>query len=228
MSEALQKAVNEFQEKFLAFDMDSMPGAAQNLLDAGCALSDFLSACMPCMEEIGNKFEAGEYYLPQLVVAGEMFKTASRLVKEAVVSDAGCSYLGKIVLGTPKGDIHDLGKDIFAVLAEASGFSVHNLGVDCPPEVLVEEVKKTGATMLGLSCLLTTTYASVRETVALLEKAGLRDRTRVIIGGGATEKTLVEKLGVDAQTRDAHKGLGIIKAWAAETGAQPDRKEAAA
>ncbi|MBU2489664.1 MAG: cobalamin-dependent protein [Proteobacteria bacterium] len=228
MPDSLKSAVTDFQTKFLAFDIDAIPKATRDLLSAGCGLSDFLTACIPCMEEIGNKFEAGEYYLPQLVVAGEMFKIASRQVKAVAATDSGCKYIGKIVLATPKGDIHDLGKDIFAVLAEASGFSVQNVGVDIEPKILVQEIEKTGATILGLSCLLTTTYASVRETVRLLEEKGLRNSTRIVIGGGATEKSLVEKLGVDAQTRDAYEGIGIIKSWAAQTGSDIETKEAVA
>ncbi|MEW5734542.1 MAG: cobalamin-dependent protein [Thermodesulfobacteriota bacterium] len=214
MNHPLSSAIADFTTKFLSFDIDAMPDCARRLKDAGCTVQDFLSACMPCMAEIGKKFEAGEYYLPQLVVAGEMFKSAGRLIKGSVTQEADCRYIGKIVLGTPQGDIHDLGKDIFAVLAEASGFSVTNLGVDVSPAALVSAVEKSGAPILGLSCLLTTTYGSVRETVRLLEEKGLRQSTRVIIGGGATEKSLVEKLGVDAQTRDAYEGIHIIKAWA--------------
>lgn len=214
MKDALSSAIEDFTQKFLAFDIDAMPEAAGALKQAGCGVPDFLAACMPCMEEIGKKFEAGEYYLPQLVVAGEMFKTAGRIIRDSTKKQAEVSYVGRLVLGTPRGDIHDLGKDIFAVLAEASGFAVTNLGVDVEPGKIVDAVEKSGAPILGLSCLLTTTYGSVREVIGLLEEKGLRERTRVIIGGGATEKSLVQKLGVDAQTRDAYEGITIIKSWA--------------
>jgi len=207
----LANAVQRFQEAFLSFDFDSIKSRAQALLDAGISVPAFLSACMPCMEEIGRKFEAGEYYLPQLVVAGEMFKTASREIRSVLTGDKSDLSQDQIVLGTPAGDIHDLGKDIFAVLAEANGFKVHNLGVDVKPEIFVRKLKETGAGVLGLSSLLTTTFTSICNIVDLLEEEGLRKRTFVIIGGGVTEKSLIDKLSVDAQTRDAFEGISLIR-----------------
>ena len=206
-----RKAIESFSEKFLDFRIDAMEEEAAGLLAAGISVREFLEACMPCMETIGRKFEAGEYYLPQLIVAGEMFKGVSGRLESSVKSVAPVSVLGDIVLGTPRGDIHDLGKDIFGVLAQASGFAVHDLGVDVPPEAFVEKLTETGATVLGLSSLLTTTFDAVREVVGLLERRGLRDRTFTILGGGATEPSLVGKLGVDAQTRDAYEGVTKIR-----------------
>ena len=215
-------AVQRFQEMFLSFEIDSIKTQAQRLLDAGITIQGFLSACMPCMEEIGRKFEAGEYYLPQLVVAGEMFKTASREIRSVLTEENSDRPRYQIVLGTPAGDIHDLGKDIFAVLAEASGFKVHNLGVDVKPETFVTKLKETGAGVLGLSSLLTTTFESICNIVDLLKEEGLRKKTFVIIGGGVTEKSLIGKLSVDAQTRDAYEGINLIRNYI-----QTGRKEVA-
>ena len=200
-----------------------MEDEAAKLLAAGISVQDFLETCIPCMEEIGRKFEAGEYYLPQLVAAGEMFKTVSGRIKSSRNADEPMSVHGGIVLGTPRGDIHDLGKDIFGVLAQASGFAVHDLGVDVAPEAFVEKIAQTGATVLGMSSLLTTTYDSMKEVVGILEKKGLRQQTFVIIGGGATEASLVQKLGVDAQTRDAYQGITQIRSFM-----ETNRKEAVA
>ena len=223
MDAALTRATESFKENFLSFRIDAMEDEAAKLLDAGISVRDFLEACMPCMEEIGRKFEAGEYYLPQLVAAGEMFKTVNGRIKSSLNADEPTSVHGDIVLGTPRGDIHDLGKDIFGVLAQASGFAVHDLGVDVPPEVFVEKIAETGAAVLGMSSLLTTTYDSIKEVVDLLEKKGLRQQTFVIIGGGATEASLVQKLGVDAQTRDAYQGITQIRDFM-----ETNRKEAVA
>lgn len=211
MGDTLQQAIDSFTKKFLSFQIDTMQGEAENLLTAGISVQGFLQACMPCMEQVGKKFEAGEYYLPQLVVAGEMFKNVSDRIKSSLAVEEPPSIYGDIVLGTPKGDLHDLGKDIFAVLAEASGFTVHNLGVDVEPEVFVEKLTQTGATILGLSTLLTTAFESVKDLVVLLEKHGLRQKTFVILGGGATEPSLIQKMGIDAQTRDAYEGVTQIR-----------------
>jgi methanogenic corrinoid protein MtbC1 len=207
MGAAQETALAGFKEKFLDFQIDGMEDEATKLLAAGVSIQDFLQACMPCMEQIGQKFGAGEYYLPQLVVAGEMFKTVNERMKSSLKTDEVAAKYGDIVLGTPKGDIHDLGKDIFKVLAQASGFAVHDLGVDVPPEAFVEKLKETGSTILGMSTLLTTAFETVSEVVNLLDQNGLRQRTFVILGGGATEASLIDKLGVDAQTRDAYDGV---------------------
>ena len=211
MDSAQDKALASFKEKFLAFQIDAMEDEATKLLAAGVSVQEFLQGCMPCMEEVGKKFEAGEYYLPQLVVAGEMFKTVNERIKSSVKSERSSSQYGDIVLGTPKGDIHDLGKDIFKVLAQASGFTVHDLGVDVEPEAFVKKLSETGASVLGLSTLLTTAFGTVKEVVKLLDQNGLRQGTFVILGGGATESSLIEKLGVDAQTRDAYDGVTQIR-----------------
>ncbi len=211
MSELQFQALSSFREKFLGFDIDAIDREADNLLKANVSLKQFLDTCTPVMAEIGAKFEAGEYYLPHLVMAGEMFKTASGKIKKSLHAGEAGAPIATIVLGTPRGDIHDLGKDIFAILAEASGFAVHNLGVDVPPENFITRLEETGAAILGLSSLLTTTFESIEETISLLEKKGLRRRTRVILGGGGTEQSLVEKLGVDFQTRDAYEGITILK-----------------
>ena len=214
MNTSLNTATDRFKDTFLKFDFDTIPACAQAMIDSGMTIQAFLSTCMPLMEIIGEKYEAGEYYLPQLVVAGEMFKTASAMFNAQLKADAQASAnncLGKIVIGTPKGDIHNLGKDIFGVLAKANGFDVHDLGVDVMPETFIQTVEQTGASILGMSSLLTTAFDNMHDVVVQLEKKGLRKNVFVMIGGGATEQSLVAKLGVDAQTRDAYEGIKMIR-----------------
>jgi methanogenic corrinoid protein MtbC1 len=215
VGDSRKQALAYFQEKFRAFDIDAIPGIVERMITAGVTTPEFLKACIPCMEEIGQKFENGEYYLSELVMAGEMFKGASNAFRKSLADEVASDAIAGIVLGTPRGDIHDLGKDIFAVLAEASGFEVHNLGVDVPPDAFIRTIRETGAVILGLSTLLTTTFDAIVDTVRMLEGNGLRDSVFVIIGGGATDGTLVEKLQVDAQTRDAYEGLRLIRAYLA-------------
>ena len=206
-----EHAMSGLRDLFLSFQLDSVEEETERLLKEGASAQDFLDICKPCFEEIGKKFEAGEYFLPQLVVAGEMFKKVSAKVEAALSSNAVTEEAGRIVLGTPKGDIHNLGKNIFAIMAKASGFTVYDLGVDVSPETFIEKIEQTGATIIGLSSLLTTTYTAIEKIVSLLEEKGLRNRTHVIIGGGATEKSLIEKLKVDAQTCDAYEGVRLIQ-----------------
>lgn len=211
MNDQQFKALSSFREKFLGFDIDAIDRETENMLTAGVSVRQFLDTCTPAMAEIGEKFEKGEYYLPHLVMAGEMFKNASAKIKNSLQAGDAGEPIASIVLGTPKGDIHDLGKDIFGVLAEASGFAIYNLGVDVPPEAFIARLEETGAPILGLSSLLTTTFGTIEEIVSMLEKKGLRKNTRIILGGGATEQSLIQKLGVDFQTRDAYEGITILK-----------------
>ncbi|MDY6906485.1 MAG: cobalamin-dependent protein [Thermodesulfobacteriota bacterium] len=212
MDAHLNEPLTVFRRAFLDFNIDVIADVTDKMLAVGISTRQFLDTCTPLMGQIGEKFEKGEYFLPQLVMAGEMFKTASTRIKSAMPDDASGDPIAEIVLGTPRGDIHDLGKDIFAVLAEASGFAVHNLGVDVPPATFIERLSETGASILGLSSLLTTTFEAIEEIIRLLEQKGMRNNIHVILGGGATEQSLVEKLGVDSQTRDAYEGLNILKA----------------
>jgi len=139
-----------------------------------------------------------------------MFKRVTERIGPLLSSSAR-EVRGRIVLGTPKGDIHHLGKDIFRMLAEANGFVVYDLGVDVAPEAFVQKVAETGAEILGMSALITVGFDPMKEVMRLLEERGLRRRVKVLIGGGVTTKEMVRKLGVDAQTLDAYEGVKIIQ-----------------
>jgi dimethylamine corrinoid protein len=209
-----KEAFSGFQETFFTFQLDTINQEADRLLKSDCSPQDFLLACQECMEEVGKKFEAGEYFLPELIMAGEIFKQVSARIKPYLKHGEGQEHRGTIVVGTPKGDIHALGKDIFCVLAEAAGFTVHNLGEDVPPEGFIEKVKATGASILGMSALITTTYPYMAQVIELLKENGMRDGVKVVIGGGATSKDLADKIGADAQTWDAYEGIRIIQSFA--------------
>lgn len=205
-----EEALEELRQLFLGFQIDAVGLEAASLLDSGVAARQILETCRGCMAEIGRAFEEGTYYLPELVVAGEMFKRVSDRIRPALTVGAGGGG-GRIVLGTPKGDIHHLGKDIFRMLAEAAGFEVYDLGVDVDPEVFVDKVAETGAQIVGMSALITAAFDPMRAVVRLLEERGLRSRVRVILGGGVTTKDMARKLGADAQTGDAYEGLRIVQ-----------------
>jgi len=209
--------LTRFTKDFLAFNMDSIEEGAERLIRSGLDTKELLSAAQKCIEDVGRKFENGEYYLPELVVSGEIFIKVSNVIKRHTNPANETKKIGTIVLGTPQGDIHCLGKDIFGVLAEANGFLVHNMGVDVPPSKFVEKLEETGASVLGLSALLTTTYDPIREIVLQLESKGLRQKTFIIVGGAATTKGMVNKLGINAQTWDAYEGLRIIQSLIRDT-----------
>jgi len=211
MAKRKQDETRRLRELFLAFQIDSIDREVESLLGAGVSPRSFLETCGRCMDEIGKKFEEGEYYLPELVVAGEMFKKVSGRIRPLLKVDRVTGRSGTIVLGTPQGDIHNLGKDIFGVLAESSGFTVHDLGVDVTPEAFVRKVEETGAEVLGMSALVTAAFAPMDEAVRMLEKRGLRKKVRVVIGGGVTTRDMARRMRVDAQTQDAYEGLKQVR-----------------
>lgn len=208
-----QEVFDRFREVFSSFHVETIERETDQLLHSGCSPQDFLLVCQQCMAEVGQKFEAGEYFLPELVMTGEIFKRVSSMIKPYFKVGEELPQLGRMVIGTPKGDIHALGKDIFCVLAESIGFAVYNLGEDVPPENFINKVKETGATILGMSALITTTYPYMAQVIGLLEESGLRDSVKVILGGGATSKDLAQKIGADAQTWDAYEGIRIIQSF---------------
>ena len=223
MARETMDEVARFRELFLSFRIDAVDGEVTRLLGCGIAARSLLEACRACMNEIGKKFEQGEYYLPELVVAGEMFKTVSGRIRPLLQSDS-LRGVGTIVLGTPRGDIHNLGKDIFGVLAEASGFTVYDLGVDVAPDAFVRKVEETGAEVLGMSALITAAFKPMEEVVRKLEQGGLRDRVRVVIGGGVTTRDMARRMGVDGQTQDAYEGLKLVRSFLRKKG---DRRTSA-
>lgn len=168
-----------------------------------------IKRCQDVMEEIGKKFESGEYFLAELMLAARMFEIAASILEPLLKTRGGSRAIGKIVLGTPKGDVHDLGKNIFRVMAQAGGFEVIDLGTDVPAAKFLEAVRKETPQIVGMSALLTTTYPSMKEVVKTLEDAGIRNRVKIIIGGGATGEEARRFIGADVQTLDAAMGVRL-------------------
>lgn len=166
------------------------------------------------MDEVGRRFESGEYFISELVMSGEIMKRALEILKPHLKSEG--ESRGKVVLGTIIGDLHDIGKEIIKTLLISAGFEVYDLGVDVPPERFVEKVKETGAKIIGISALLSTSIVNTAEVVKKLREEGLRDKVKVIVGGAAARPWMVEKYGLDAAVNDAVKGLEIIRRWAEE------------
>lgn len=163
---------------------------------------------------VGVKFEAREYFLTELVVAGEAAKEAFEILRHYLISKGSkFESKGKVVIGTVKGDIHDIGKNVVAATLMGSGFEVFDLGVDAPAEKFVEKVKETNSSIVGISCLLSTTLPYMVEIVKAFEKAGLRDQVKIIIGGPPTTSEYAGEIGADAFARSAVEGLGICERW---------------
>ncbi len=192
-------------------DEDKVQDLVKAGLAAGTSPSQLLDECREGMTLIGKRFETGEYFLSDLIMAGEIFKTAAAELT-AQGGSAGPSK-GKVVLGTVKGDIHDIGKDIVVTMLKGANYDVTDLGVDVPPAQFVEAVKSTGATVVGMSGLLTISFDPMKETVAALKAAGLRDSVRVMIGGGPVSEQVREYVGADALGVDAQAAVGLVDQW---------------
>jgi methanogenic corrinoid protein MtbC1 len=173
-----------------------------------------IKRCQQAMEEVGKRFEAGESFLAELMLCARMFETAASILAPLLKPGDAAPSLGKIVLGTPQGDVHDLGKNIFSIMAQASGFEVIDLGIDVPADKFLEAVRREAPLVLGMSALLTTTYPSMKQIVMALGEAGVRENIRIIIGGGATGEEARRLVGADAQTLDAAAGVRICADWA--------------
>jgi len=166
------------------------------------------------MEIVGQRFASSEYFIPDLVYSGEILKSVTELVKPKMTGVAESKKLGKIVFGTVAGDIHDIGKDIVVFMLDVNGFEVHDLGVDVSAQKFVDKIKETDASIVGLSGFLTLAFDSMKQTVEAIQAAGLRDKVKVMIGGGQITEEVNKYTGADAYGKDAMAGVTLAKKWA--------------
>jgi len=206
MSQQLIDAITEMRE-------DDALEITHQLLDDGASPAEILDACKAAMGVIGNRFECGEAFIPELILAGEMLTTISSVLKPHMAKEAGSEKLGKIVFGTVQGDIHDIAKDIVVFMLDLNGFEVIDLGVDVPPARFVAAVQDSGAKIVGLSGFLTLAFEPMKETVAALKAAG-SDDVKVMIGGGQIDEQIRAYTGADAYGRDAMAAVALAKGWA--------------
>jgi len=165
------------------------------------------------MEIVGNHFANNEYFISDLLYAGEILRTVTEKVKPKLATTKETKRLGKVIIGSVAGDIHDIGKNIVVFMLEVNGFEVHDLGVDIPPKKFVEKIKETGATIVGLSGFLALAFDSMKQTIQAIKDAGLRDKVKVMIGGGQITEEIRKYTGADAYGKDAMAGVSIAKKW---------------
>ena len=164
--------------------------------------------CKQGMEMVGEKYKKKEYFLAELMLSGDLFKEVTELIEPFLGGkQTEGDIKGKIILGTIKGDIHDLGKDIFATLLKLEGFKIYDLGVDVNPDIVVEKVKEIQPDFLGFSSLLTITFDPMKEIIDRLKEAGFRDKLKILVGGGITTSLVKDYIGADFQTIDAMEGV---------------------
>ncbi len=165
------------------------------------------------LEIVGQRFADCEYFIPDLVYAGEILKRITDLVKPKLTKEADVKRLGKVVVGTVAGDIHDIGKDMVVFMLDVNGFEVFDLGIDVPAQKFVDKIKETGSKVVGMSGFLTLAFQSMKETVEAIKKAGLRDKVKIMIGGGQIDEQVRIFSEADAYGKDAMEAVKLAKGW---------------
>jgi methanogenic corrinoid protein MtbC1 len=189
---------------------------AENLLNTGADPLSLLDDCREALGIIGSRFAAGECFVPELILAGEMLRQVGALVKPKLEGKTGGAQqkkLGTVVFGTVEGDIHDIAKDIVEFMLEVNGFNVVDLGVDVPAAKFVEAVKEHKPQVVGLSGFLTLAYDPMKNTVQALKDAGLRDSVKIMIGGGQMDDQVAAYAKADAYGKDAMAAVTLSKGW---------------
>jgi methylmalonyl-CoA mutase cobalamin-binding domain/chain len=172
---------------------------------------EILEECRAGMETVGRLYSSGEYFLAELIMSADLFKKVVGKVEPLLAGQKDQVFPGSVVIGTPKGDIHDIGKNIVATLFKAGGFQVHDLGVDVAPEDFVRKVGDTGAKVVAMSALITPTFESMKKVVDILKEKNMREGRFVILGGGPTTKTVQDYVGADAWSLDPKAGVDLCR-----------------
>lgn len=200
MSEELSAAIVELER-------DTALTLVKNAAEKGGDPVQILDECRRGMTIVGERFQAGDYFLAELMLSAEIFKGAVAILDPYLAKSRPAEPLGTVVLATLKGDIHDLGKNIFSTLLKSQGFDVHDIGVDVNPVLVVEKVKEVSPDFVGFSALITSAFDSMKQAAALLTEAGLRGQFKLMVGGGVTTPMVKDFIGADFQTTDATEGV---------------------
>jgi trimethylamine corrinoid protein len=204
MAADLVNALSELKEaEALEIVRKSLDGGENPLL--------ILDEARKAMGIVGKRFEEGTYFIPDLIYSGEILQAISEMVRPKMSEEAASRNAGKVVLGTVKGDIHDIGKNIVAFMLDLNGFEVYDIGIDVPPEKFVEKIRETNAPVVALSGFLTLAFDAMKVTVEAIEKAGLREKVKIIIGGGNMNEDIRKYAGADAYGVDAMAAVSFAQ-----------------
>jgi len=207
MAKDLVSALADLKEKEALKIVEDRLGAGEEPLK-------ILDDARQAMEVVGKRFASSEYFIPDLVYSGEILKAVTDMVKPKMSKEAEIKRLGKVVFGTVAGDIHDIGKDIVVFMLDVNGFEVYDLGVDVPAQKFVEKIKESGAHIVGMSGFLALAFDSMKQTIEAIKAAGLRDKVKIMIGGGQISDEIRKYTGADAYGMDAMAGVSLAKKWA--------------
>lgn len=206
MNEELIKIIADLQEK-------ETIAMIKDLIRAGVNPMEILEALQPAMELVGSRFEKGVYFIPDLFMAGEIMKQISEIVKPLLKKEIEKVKKGKVLIGTVEGDIHDIGKNIVTFMLDVNGYDVFDLGIDVPINLFIEKVREFNPEVVGLSGFLTLAFDSMKKTVEALEQTGLRDKVKIMIGGGQIDDEVRRYVRADAFGKDAMAAVNLCRQW---------------
>ena len=192
---------------FVELHRDEVLATVEARVERGDDALAILEDARRAMTTVGDQFQEGTLFLAQMMLAAEIFKGVMAILKPQLDRARPPEPLGRVVLATPKGDIHDLGKNLFVTLLEAQGFEVHDLGVDVDPLRVIEKIREVEPDLVGFSALITTAFASMKQAAEIIEEQGFRDRIKLMVGGGVTTDSLRTYVGADFQSTDANEGV---------------------
>jgi len=208
----MEPIIQEIYTNVMEGEADVVKEKVQNAIEAGIPVSVILNEGMiAAMAEVGRLFEEGEYFVPEMLIAARAMQSGLVLLKPAL-NAAAVKSPGKVVIGTVKGDLHDIGKDLVAMMLEGAGFEVIDLGTDVAPEEFVESVREQGAQIVAMSALLTTTMPAIEATIDALNTAGLRGQVKIMIGGAPITQDYATLVGADGFSPDASRAVTTAKA----------------
>ena len=203
--------VDTIYDGILKGNMKAVQDATNAGLSEGLSAGRLLNEAMiPAMAEVGRLFEANEYYVPEMLIAARAMKAGLAILRPQLVEEE-VKPLGRVALGTVKGDLHDIGKNLVGIMIEGAGFEIIDLGVDVSPEAFVDAVRDQDVDLVGLSALLTTTMPSMKTTIEAFEEAGLRDQVKIIVGGAPLTQRYADEIGADGYGRDAAAAANLAK-----------------
>ena len=207
MNEKLSALYNAILEG----DVTATQAGVQAALDAGLEPGDILADGMiAAMKEVGRLFEEGEYFVPEMLIAARAMQAGMSLLKPHLLS-SDVKSAGKVAIGTIKGDLHDIGKNLVALMLEGAGFEIIDLGVDVAPEKFVEAISTGGADIVAFSALLTTTMSNMKTTIDAIQQAGLRNKVKIIIGGAPVTQAYADQIGADGFAADASRAVSLAQ-----------------
>lgn len=206
--------MTEFQllaDAIIAGDANKAKQHAQDALSAGLSAGDILTkGLVSGMNVVGVRFKGGEFFVPEVLIAARAMKEAMGVLKP-VLAETGVKPIAKVAIGTVKGDLHDIGKNLVAMMLEGAGFEVMDLGVNVPPEQFVNVVNDDKVQVVALSALLTTTMPAITDVIDVISEAGIRDKVNIIIGGAPVTQHFADEIGADGYSPDAASAVELVK-----------------